>query len=44
MVTLTSAVGVCQESIRIDVDLVTVAFSVHDADGALVDSLTKRRL
>jgi Ca-activated chloride channel homolog len=30
-----------QESIRVDVNLVTVAFSVRDASGALVDNLTK---
>jgi Ca-activated chloride channel homolog len=30
-----------QEPIRVDVNLVTVAFSVRDAGGALVDNLTK---
>jgi hypothetical protein len=30
-----------QESIRVDVNLVTVAFSVRDASGGLVDNLTK---
>ena len=30
-----------QESIKIDVNLVNVAFSVHDANGALVDDLTQ---
>ena len=32
---------VAQESIRVDVNLVTVAFSVRDASGGLVDNLTK---
>ena len=30
-----------QESIRVDVNLVTVAFSARDANGLLVDNLTK---
>ena len=30
-----------QQSIRVDVNLVTVAFSVRDANGALVDNLSK---
>jgi Ca-activated chloride channel homolog len=33
--------GAAQESIRVDVNLVNVAFSVRDANGALVDNLTK---
>jgi Ca-activated chloride channel family protein len=33
--------AVAQESIRVDVNLATVAFSVRDANGALVDNLTK---
>ena len=32
---------VAQERIRVDVSLVSVAFSVRDARGALVDNLTK---
>ena len=40
-VTLTSAAGLAQEAIRVDVNLATVAFTVRDADGALVDTLTK---
>ena len=35
------AVSVAQEAIRVDVNLVTVAFSVRDANGGLVDNLTK---
>src|SRR3984893_7922457 len=41
IVTLTGAASQGQESIRVDVDLVTVAFSVRDANGALVDNLTQ---
>src|SRR6202790_4863002 len=41
IVTLTGAASQGQESIRVDVDLVTVAFSVRDANGALVDNLGK---
>ena len=41
VVTLTSAAGLAQEAIRVDVNLATVAFTVRDADGALVDTLTK---
>lgn len=36
-----SAIALAQESIRVDVNLVTVAFSVRDSNGALVDDLTK---
>jgi Ca-activated chloride channel homolog len=36
-----AVVGAAQESIRVDVNLVTVAFSVRDANGALVDNLNK---
>jgi Ca-activated chloride channel family protein len=39
--TLIGAISVAQESIKVDVKLVTVAFSVRDAGGALVDNLTK---
>jgi len=39
--TLTGAFAFAQESIRVDVCLVTVAFSVRDANGALVDDLTR---
>jgi Ca-activated chloride channel homolog len=35
------AAGSAQEAIRVDVNLVTVAFTVRDANGALVDNLTK---
>jgi Ca-activated chloride channel family protein len=38
---LGGAAGLAQESIRVDVNLVNVAFSVRDANGALVDNLTK---
>jgi len=38
---LTSPFALAQESIRVDVNLVTVSFSVRDANGALVDNLTK---
>jgi Ca-activated chloride channel family protein len=38
---LGGAASAAQESIRVDVNLVNVAFSVRDANGALVDSLTK---
>jgi Ca-activated chloride channel homolog len=41
MLALASAIGLPQESIRVDVNLVTVGFSVRDADGALVDNLTR---
>jgi Ca-activated chloride channel family protein len=41
VVTVTSAAGLAQEAIRVDVNLATVAFTVRDADGALVDTLTK---
>ena len=33
--------ALAQQSIRVDVNLVTVAFSVRDANGALVDNLSK---
>jgi Ca-activated chloride channel family protein len=36
-----AVVGAAQESIRVDVNLVCVAFSVRDANGALVDNLNK---
>jgi Ca-activated chloride channel homolog len=39
--TLTAVIARGQESIRVDVNLVTVAFSVRDANGALVDNLTQ---
>ena len=38
---LTSPFALAQESIRVDVNLVTVSFSVRDANGALVDNLVK---
>lgn len=38
---LSVAIGAWQESIRVDVNLVNVAFSVRDANGAPVDNLTK---
>ena len=41
MMTLTGAFVLAQESIHVDVNLVTVAFSVRDANGALVDNLSK---
>jgi Ca-activated chloride channel homolog len=41
MIALASPLARAQESIRVDVNLVTVAFSVGDANGALVDNLTK---
>jgi len=41
IVTLTGATGLAQEAIRVNVNLVTVAFTVRDANGALVDNLTK---
>jgi Ca-activated chloride channel homolog len=41
VVMLTGAAGLAQEAIRVDVNLVTVAFTVRDANGALVDNLTK---
>jgi Ca-activated chloride channel homolog len=41
MVTALSAGSAAQESIRVDVNLVTVAFSVRDAGGALVDDLSR---
>jgi len=41
-VTLTGgAAASAQEAIRVDVNLATVAFTVRDANGALVDNLTK---
>ena len=40
-VALTGATGLAQEAIRVNVNLVTVAFTVRDADGALVDNLAK---
>jgi len=39
--TLMGAAGLAQEAIRVEVNLATVAFTVRDADGALVDDLTK---
>ena len=41
LASIVGAVSVAQEAIRVDVNLVTVAFSVRDANGALVDNLTK---
>jgi Ca-activated chloride channel family protein len=41
LASLTGAVSGAQEAIRVDVNLVTVAFSVRDAQGGLVDNLTK---
>jgi Ca-activated chloride channel family protein len=41
LTTALSARSVPQESIRVDVNLVTVAFSVRDGDGKLVDDLSK---
>jgi Ca-activated chloride channel family protein len=41
VVTLTGTAGLAQEAIRVDVNLATVTFTVRDANGALVDSLTK---
>jgi Ca-activated chloride channel homolog len=41
VVILTGDAGLAQEAIRVDVNLVTVAFTVRDANGALVDNLTK---
>ena len=41
IVVFTAVIGFTQESIRVDVNLVTVSFSVRDANGALVDNLTK---
>lgn len=41
VMTLTGGTGWAQEAIRVNVNLVTVAFTVRDADGALVDNLTK---
>jgi hypothetical protein len=41
VVMMTGAAGLAQEAIRVDVNLVTVAFTVRDANGALVDNLTK---
>jgi Ca-activated chloride channel family protein len=41
IVAFTGALGFAQESIRVDVNLVTVSFSVRDANGSLVDNLTK---
>jgi len=41
LTTLGGAASAAQESIRVDVNLVNVAFSVRDASGALVDNLTK---
>jgi Ca-activated chloride channel family protein len=41
MVAALAARSAAQESIRVDVNLVTVAFSVRNADGRLVDDLSK---
>jgi Ca-activated chloride channel family protein len=41
LASLMGAVSGAQEAIRVDVNLVTVAFSVRDANGGLVDNLTK---
>jgi Ca-activated chloride channel homolog len=41
LVTALPAGSAAQESIRVDVNLVTVAFSVRDASGRLVDDLSK---
>jgi Ca-activated chloride channel family protein len=41
LASLMGAVSGAQEAIRVDVNLVTVAFSVRDAQGGLVDNLTK---
>jgi Ca-activated chloride channel family protein len=41
VVTLPGAAGLAQEAIRVDVNLVIVAFTVRAANGALVDNLTK---
>jgi Ca-activated chloride channel family protein len=41
MAAFSGAVGAGQESIQVDVNLVNVAFSVRDANGALIDNLTK---
>jgi Ca-activated chloride channel family protein len=41
LIIIASAAALAQESIHVDVNLVTVAFSVRDASGALVDNLTK---
>src|ERR1700686_4529231 len=41
VVTLAGPAGLAQEAIRVDVNLATVAFTVRDANGALVDNLTK---
>lgn len=41
LVTVLSAGSAAQESIRVDVNRVTVAFSARDADGRLVDDLSK---
>src|SRR5215467_4214487 len=40
-VMLLSGLAVCQESIRVNVKLVNVAFSVRDERGALVDNLRR---
>lgn len=40
-VILLCSAAVCQDSIRVNVKLVNVAFSVRDARGALVDNLTR---
>jgi Ca-activated chloride channel family protein len=41
LVTAVAAWSAAQDSIRVDVNLVTVAFSVRDAGGGLVDNLSK---
>ena len=41
IVVVSGAPALAQESIRVDVNLVTVAFSVRDSKGALVDNLTQ---
>jgi Ca-activated chloride channel homolog len=41
LVTAVGARSAAQDSIRVDVNLVTVAFSVRDAGGGLVDNLSK---
>lgn len=41
LASLMGGVSAAQEAIRVDVKLVTMAFSVRDAQGGLVDNLTK---
>jgi Ca-activated chloride channel homolog len=41
LLAFTAMIGFAQDSIRVDVNLVTVSFSVRDPNGALVDNLTK---